>query len=412
MSLLLNLQQRHVFRAVAWYAGVAWLAIEVSNTVFPQFGLPDWSVRAVIVVAMLGLPIVVALAWWLDLSRLGLRREQALPEGLASAQVTPGQPALVARALHELWVVPEPRGNLEAALADLQRALEISPNDAEAHDVAAVTLRRLGRFDEALAYFEQLSLLRPGPEARMAIVQTLLNTGRFEALENELRSIAVRYPSEKWPALLQEFVEFLRSGDTDGWHDLHERIAPGLIDLYRSYLTWRLLICTGDYAGLAELYSGRDPLTLPGASPDLDLGIVHVLLGDSARARPLLLAAASAGRKPADLRQAVNASMVRAAGAMALALLGENTDAVREADAAVELLPESRDAVNGPQVAMARAWVLIATGERAEEGYAELQRLLGAWELWPRWVAARPEWRLLAGDSRVQIIFEAAYAAP
>jgi hypothetical protein len=51
MSLIAELRRRHVFRAAAGYGGGAWLAIEVANTVFPQFGLPPWTVRSVIVLA-------------------------------------------------------------------------------------------------------------------------------------------------------------------------------------------------------------------------------------------------------------------------------------------------------------------------------------------------------------------------
>jgi hypothetical protein len=70
----------------------------------------------------------------------------------------------------------------------------------------------------------------------------------------------------------------------------------------------------------------------------------------------------------------------------------------------VRLAPENRDAVNGPNVAILRAWVLIRSGARAEDGYAEFERLLGGFDLPPRWVAARPEWRLLSDDARVQQI--------
>ncbi len=75
MSFVSELRRRQVFRAAAWYGGIAWLAVEVADTVFPRFGLPDWSVRAVIVAAVLGLPVALILAWSLDLSAGGLRRE-------------------------------------------------------------------------------------------------------------------------------------------------------------------------------------------------------------------------------------------------------------------------------------------------------------------------------------------------
>ena len=75
MSFVSELRRRQVFRAAAWYGGLAWLAVEVADTVFPRFGLPEWSVRAVIVAAVLGLPVALALAWWFDLTATGFRRE-------------------------------------------------------------------------------------------------------------------------------------------------------------------------------------------------------------------------------------------------------------------------------------------------------------------------------------------------
>jgi len=53
MSLVTELRRRQVFRAAAWYAAAAWVAIQVASTVIPQFGLPDWLVRAVIVAGRL-----------------------------------------------------------------------------------------------------------------------------------------------------------------------------------------------------------------------------------------------------------------------------------------------------------------------------------------------------------------------
>jgi len=54
--------------------------------------------------------------------------------------------------------------------------------------------------------------------------------------------------------------------------------------------------------------------------------------------------------------------------AVALELLGRHAEALRAADEAVRLAPEDRDAVNAPRVAMLRAWVLIRSGVRGEEG--------------------------------------------
>src|SRR4026209_1978954 len=96
MSLVTELRRRQVFRAAAWYAAAAWVAIQVASTIVPQFGLPDWSVRAVIVAGVFGLPVALALAWLFDLSALGLRRELTAPrdpsDGTAVAAPTLAAP--------------------------------------------------------------------------------------------------------------------------------------------------------------------------------------------------------------------------------------------------------------------------------------------------------------------------------
>jgi hypothetical protein len=43
LSLLEELKRRNVLRVAAAYAVVAWLLIEVADTIFPRLGLPDWT---------------------------------------------------------------------------------------------------------------------------------------------------------------------------------------------------------------------------------------------------------------------------------------------------------------------------------------------------------------------------------
>jgi hypothetical protein len=60
--------------AIGYLAG-AWVAIEVSDTVFPRLGVPDWAVTAIVWVAVLAFPLVVVLAWIYRLEPGGLKRE-------------------------------------------------------------------------------------------------------------------------------------------------------------------------------------------------------------------------------------------------------------------------------------------------------------------------------------------------
>lgn len=74
MSLLTELRRRSVFRVGGAYAVVAWLLIEVSDTVFPRLGLPDWTVTFVIAALLLGLPVALFMAWAFELTPDGVRR--------------------------------------------------------------------------------------------------------------------------------------------------------------------------------------------------------------------------------------------------------------------------------------------------------------------------------------------------
>ena len=77
-----ELQRRNVYRAGVIYAMSAWLLIQVSTQVFPFFEIPNWVVRSVVVVLVLGFPVALALAWAFELT----------PEGIVKTdEVAPGK---------------------------------------------------------------------------------------------------------------------------------------------------------------------------------------------------------------------------------------------------------------------------------------------------------------------------------
>jgi predicted ATPase/Tfp pilus assembly protein PilF len=70
--LLGEMKRRRVFRAGFAYLVVAWLVVEVAATVFPLLHIPTWMATAVVVVAALGLPVALALAWAYDIEPAGI----------------------------------------------------------------------------------------------------------------------------------------------------------------------------------------------------------------------------------------------------------------------------------------------------------------------------------------------------
>lgn len=67
-----DLKQRNVYRIGVGYAAVAWFVIEVSETILPRIGLPDWSVTMVIVLALVGYPIALFLSWVFQITPDGI----------------------------------------------------------------------------------------------------------------------------------------------------------------------------------------------------------------------------------------------------------------------------------------------------------------------------------------------------
>ena len=70
--LIKELRRREVFRTVGLYIGIFWIVIEASSVFLPAFDAPDWVLRGVIIVAVMGLPVTVVLAWIYDVSDSGI----------------------------------------------------------------------------------------------------------------------------------------------------------------------------------------------------------------------------------------------------------------------------------------------------------------------------------------------------
>lgn len=77
MSLIDELKRRKVFKVGAAYVVVAWLAIQAVSIGFPAFDAPPWVLRVFILVALLGFPLSVVMAWVFDVSSAGVKLDPA-----------------------------------------------------------------------------------------------------------------------------------------------------------------------------------------------------------------------------------------------------------------------------------------------------------------------------------------------
>ena len=75
MSLFDELRRRNVLRVAAGYIVVAWLVVQVVETIFPAFGFGDEAVRFVVIAFAVGFIPVVVFAWVFELTPEGLRKD-------------------------------------------------------------------------------------------------------------------------------------------------------------------------------------------------------------------------------------------------------------------------------------------------------------------------------------------------
>jgi len=68
-----ELQRRKVYRVAAAYIVAAGFLIQIASAVFPAWELPNWSLRLVIALLLIGFPIAVILAWAYDITAKGIQ---------------------------------------------------------------------------------------------------------------------------------------------------------------------------------------------------------------------------------------------------------------------------------------------------------------------------------------------------
>src|SRR5256885_13562807 len=80
-----ELKRRNVYKVAVVYAVVAWLLMQVASQIFPFFEIPNWVVRLVVLLLVIGFPIALIIAWVFEVTSEGIKRtEVADAAGLRS----------------------------------------------------------------------------------------------------------------------------------------------------------------------------------------------------------------------------------------------------------------------------------------------------------------------------------------
>lgn len=73
MSFLDELKQRKVIRVAMGYVVASWIAIQAASIALPAFAAPEWTLRAFILLFVLGFPLALFLSWALDVTPDGIK---------------------------------------------------------------------------------------------------------------------------------------------------------------------------------------------------------------------------------------------------------------------------------------------------------------------------------------------------
>ncbi|HEY2143559.1 MAG TPA: tetratricopeptide repeat protein [Candidatus Udaeobacter sp.] len=71
-----ELKRRNVYKVAAAYAVVAWLLMQVASQIFPFFEIPNWVVRLVVLLLLIGFPIALIIAWAFETTPEGIKRTE------------------------------------------------------------------------------------------------------------------------------------------------------------------------------------------------------------------------------------------------------------------------------------------------------------------------------------------------
>jgi serine/threonine-protein kinase len=76
-SFFAELKRRNVYKVAVAYGVVAWLLMQIASQIFPFFEIPNWVVRLVVVLLIIGFPVALIIAWAFEVTPEGIKRTEA-----------------------------------------------------------------------------------------------------------------------------------------------------------------------------------------------------------------------------------------------------------------------------------------------------------------------------------------------
>ena len=265
------------------------------------------------------------------------------------------------------------------ATEQYQRLAILRPNDAAVAGSLGLIHRRQGRWAEALTDLRRAVQLEPSNLRYVrSLSEVALYTCRYDEAEAVTRRFVELAPGD-YLAMGQFylFLPFAARGSTKEALAQLALLTPGQKNEPFNLFTRKSLArMSGDFAEFIRLDAQQryfDELSETHGSQDVTAAFVLAALGDQAAARARATDAL-ADLKPLAEKQPGNANCWANLGD-AYTILGNKPEALRCAQQAMEILPESRDSLDGPSYSLNYASCLAWLGDK-DRALAELARLL------------------------------------
>jgi TolB-like protein/class 3 adenylate cyclase/Tfp pilus assembly protein PilF len=268
----------------------------------------------------------------------------------------------------------------ERALEQFEIASRLAPSNGDTGRLIAAIKRRQGKWQEALEAYERVANIDPqNPNTVREVLFTNTAMRRWPEAARWGERMRVMAPASLVAKTQSGYVDFWWKGDTARLKSLVEQVPTGVDpDGAVTSCRWEVAMLRRDYSAARNILqtSSADELsyTNAGTTPKSFFeGCIYLAQGDNLNtqkafelARPAFEAAVR--EAPASANRHANLGWL-------YAFMGRREDAIREGRRAVELKPESKDAVDGPLMNCYLALIYARVGEK-EPAISLIERLL------------------------------------
>jgi len=295
------------------------------------------------------------------------------------------------------------------ALAEFELAKRDLPNEAQAYMAIGAIQRRQGKWAESTANLEKAATLDPkNTNVLINLCFSYMALRNFEAADKILDRAIAASPQSFQARALKGFMAVLWKGDLSAAEKVFSSVP--IENDERGLTTWaRAWILTlerkfPDALQLLERYHGEtmySTTTAPYPKAFAE-GLIYLLQGNKTKAQEKFQNARVVSEKL--LGEAPGDAARHAQHGLILAGLGQKQEAIAEGKRAVELLPESQDALDGPRCTSALAQIYAWTGE-FDEAFRLLDHLFAVPnDLTIPMFKLDPAWDPLRKDPRYQAL--------